>query len=382
MKSLKYTLTAIVLIAGLVGCGPKPEKSQSILDSPDYHISQGMKLLNRGQADQAEISFSRALALDPKYAAAISGMALIEAEKKNYKEARDLASEAIDKDDKNPFTWAVRGRVKSLQMKGDNWAKSSDKDFEKSIKIDDQDDLTYYWWALAKSYDYDFGGASNLFSKVLEFKGVYAADANREFLRIQNILRAAPGTRVGSKIALMPKIDRADLAVLFLEELKLVEVLEKNRVKEYIDDSYAPPTDLNMLPEEQQATDKTPKDVREHWAQTWINEIIETGIMEVSPDHLFYPDQEITRAEYALFLQNILIAILHEPEIATKYIGEDPRFKDIRSNTATYNAAALCVDRGIMRSDMDGTFRPSETISGADALLIIREFQQRLSIVF
>ena len=59
---------AILLIAfGLVaGCGPKPEKSQSILDNPDYHVSQGLRLLDRGDLVGARESFERALSLDPK----------------------------------------------------------------------------------------------------------------------------------------------------------------------------------------------------------------------------------------------------------------------------------------------------------------------------
>jgi len=36
---------------------------------------------------------------------------------------------------------------------------------------------------------------------------------------VQKIERAKPGTKVGAKIALISKIDRADLGVLLMEEL-------------------------------------------------------------------------------------------------------------------------------------------------------------------
>lgn len=106
------------------------------------------------------------------------------------------------------------------------------------------------------------------------------------------------------------------------------------------------------------------------------------GVMEVGSDGNFAPDKLVTRAEYALLLQNILMTVMQEPELATKYIGEESRFKDMNSSTASYNAAALCTDRGVMSAFVDGTFHPMDTVSGADALLIIRQLQNHLRMVF
>jgi len=366
----------------MTGCGPKPVQKQSILDSPDYHLSQGLRLLDSGNTADAEIAFNRVLDLDPDYAEGFSGMALVEAAKGNFSKARELANEGVGKARENTFTWAVRGRVKSLQQDGDDWAKKSDRDFRKANELDENEELVYYWWGISKTFQYDYDEASRLFSKVIEMKGEYAQSADEEFAKIQRILRAAPGSRVGQRIALMDKIDRADLAVLFLEELKLIEVLEKNRKVEY-DTEYTPPE--NGQPRfmaKNYNINSLPVDVEGHWAQTWIKQILETGVMEVGPDNRFSPDQKITKAEFALFIQNILIDILHDESLATKYIGENARFADMRSGTAVYNAAALCIDHGIMTGNLDGTFAPSDTVNGADALLIIRSFQNYLKMIF
>jgi len=382
MKRTHWTLAALAVALLIAGCGPKPQTSQSVLDTPDYHVSQGMKLLENGKVDEAETSFQRALDLDPKYAEGFSGMALVEAARGNFDKARDYADDGVAHDKKDPLTWAVRGRVKSLQMDGDDWLEKADRDFGIAVDIDPNEDRIYYWWALAKAQAYDFDEAAKLLSKAIELKGQYAAEADREFARIQKIQRAAPGTRVGKRIALLPTIDRADLAVLFMEELKLAEVLDKYRPKQF-DTSYEPPEDPTQM-KTGGGGDETglPSDVKDHWARTWIRQVIDLGVMEVSPDNKFYPDTRVTRAEYALFLQNILVDIMHDPSLATKYIGEPSRFKDMRSGMATYNAAALCVDRGIMDAYMDGTFRPTEKVSGADALLIIRSFQNYLRMNF
>ena len=83
-----------------------------------------------------------------------------------------------------------------------------------------------------------------------------------------------------------------------------------------------------------------------------------------------------------MFIQNIIIHALHDQSVATKYIGEDSRFKDMNSSTAMYNGAALCIDRDIMDANIDGTFHPMDMVSGADALLTIRKFQNQLRMSF
>ena len=380
MKSKRlFPLFLMILFA--VGCGPKPETSQSVLDTPDYHVSQGMKLLDKGDIDGAESSFQRALGLDKKYAEGYSGMALVEAARGNFEEARDQADEGVARGKKNPITWAVRGRVKSLQMDGDDWIDKADRDFRIANDMDPENDLIFYWWGLAQAQAYQFREASDYLSHAIELNGMWSASADRELARIQKILRSAPGTRVGSRIALLNKIDRADLAVLFMEELKLAEVIDRTRPKE-VDNTFQPPEDPTNYYVEQSGGDDLPVDVRDHYAKTWIREIIDLGIMEVSPDNRFYPDTPVTRAEFALFLQNILIDVMHDPSLATKYIGESSRFSDMRSGMATYNAAALAVDRGIMEPRIDGTFGATDPVSGADALLIIRSFQNYLKINF
>ncbi len=381
-----FIITAIILSALLLaGCGPKKLQSESLLDRPDYHVSQGLKLLERGDTDGARKSFDRALGLDPKYAEGYSGMALLEATLGNFKEAHDYADEGIDKSDKNAWTYVCRGRVYSMERKGDNWIKKADDDFEKALKIDPELSEAYFWWGVAKKNFYDFTKAGELFSATIEFKDEWATRADIEYEIIQKIQRAAPGTRVGMKIALLDVVTRADLAVLFLEELKLVEVLERHGEKEY-DTGFKAPDDPTVYQEEgsedRAFSANEPVDIDGHWAQSWIQDIMQYGVMEVSPDRKFYPKEDITRAEFALFIQNITIKALHDDEIATKYIVEDSRFKDMRSGTATYNAAALCVDRDIMDANLDGTFKPMEKVSGADALLTIRKFQNQLRMSF
>jgi len=100
------------------------------------------------------------------------------------------------------------------------------------------------------------------------------------------------------------------------------------------------------------------------------------------PDHTFRPDELMTRAEFALLIQNILIMETHDESLATKYFGEESHFPDVNSSHPAYNAIVLCVNRGIMKTKMDGSFGMTDYVSGADALLTIRDFQNALRMTF
>lgn len=378
MKQAKLLLPLLLTGLFLIGCGPKPRTSESVLDSPEFHISQGMKLVDRGDYDEAEIAFNKALELDDRAVSALSGLALVEAGRGDFKKAHDLANEAVKLDKNNSFAWAVRGHVKSLWRNGDDWAAEANRDFDKALDLKPGSERILYWYGLSRAKQYDFSRASDLFSQVIAQKGEYGERADVAFEQVQKVLRAAPGSKLGMKIALLDQITRADLAVLFMEELKLREVYDRRGDVQY-DTDYTPPG------EEEVETDvgaDLPPDVVDHWARTWIRQVLDMGAMEAGSDGDFAPDKLVTRAEYALLLQNILMTVLQEPDLATRYIGEESRFKDMNSSTAAYNAAALCVDRGVMNANVDGTFRPMETVSGADALLIIRQLQNYLRMEF
>ncbi len=388
MKAIRYTLL-LVLLAGLAistGCSKKLVR-ESELDTPAYHVRKGIDLLDRGDLEGARMSFERAKELDDDFAEAYAGLAIVEAKEGEFGVAHDRANQAIRRDKKNPWCHVARARVYLIEKRKDtkHWLGKVEDNLEEALELNPRMSEAYYWWGVAYRDALMFNEAGAKFSEAIAFKDKWAEKADKQYEIIQKIQRAAPGTEIGKIIALLPEITRADLAVLFMEELKLREVLQKHRPVETMDDSYVPPVDRNKVPEPDESDPSSgilPKDVRDNWAQAWIKDVIELDVMEVSPDNKFYPDRNVTRAEFAVFLMNILIDALHEPDLINAYIGERSRFKDIAAGTAAYIAAAVVVDRGIMDADLDGRFHPMETVSGADALLTIRKFQNRLRMEF
>jgi hypothetical protein len=377
------TIAGCAAVAAMLSCGPKAIKEESVLDTPDNHFSQGMRELDRNNVAEALKEFERAKSLNPNYPEAFAGMGLAYAYQGDFEKALKAVDEALGKSDKSYESRVIKGRVLSMRRKeGDDWVKDAAEEFDRAIKLNPNNDKAYFYKAEAYKLGYQFGLAADAYSKVIAMKGEHAGKADAEYATMQKIQRAAPGTKVGMKIALIPEIDRADLSVLLLEELKLEEVYKKKKQPSYSTD-YQAPADPTKMEQPQAAKLADATDISTHWAKNWINDIIRLGAIEPFPDHKFYPDEKITRANYAKTMEDILVAVTSDQTLRTKYFGGQSRFPDLRSDHFSYNACALMVDRGIMSADkITGAFNPEGKISGADALLIIRDFQNALRMTF
>jgi len=382
-RKLIVILPLCVIIFTLIfGCGPKPLPPASVLDTPDNHFNQGLRELDRGNLTEAEAEFNKSVQLDPDYAEGYSGLGLVWATRNDFKKAHDFADKGLDKNKNSIDARIIKGRIITMERKGDDWVKNAIKEFDKASEINPNSDKPLYYKGTTYKQAYMFRESENVFSQVVSMKGDFAKAANEEWSLVQKIVRAAPGTKVGAKIALIKEIDRADLAVLFMEELKLLEIIEKKRPKEY-DTSFQAPDDPTKMETSQTTQMADATDIDTHWAKNWIKDIVQAKGMDVYPDHTFRPDEKITRSNYAMMIQNILIMATGDEALATKYIGTQSRFPDVNASHFAYNAVCLSVDRGIMQADkMTGAFEMNKTVSGADALLIIRDFQNALRMTF
>ena len=246
---------------------------------------------------------------------------------------------------------------------------------KKALKRDKKNELATYYNGEMHLYQYEFSEAADNFRAVVDMKGEHSGRADKMWQLSQKIVRAMPGTDVGKKVALYEKITRADLAVLLAEELKISKLMERKTTPST---GFQTPSQMNAL------GPSAPSDSKGHWAETWINEMSRYGILEGAPGQPFYPDESVNRAEYALAVQRILSVVTGDAGLETRYFGESPsRFQDVTSSHPAYNAMALCSERGIMQADViTGRFHPNLPVSGADALLSIRTFQNALRMTF
>ncbi len=386
-------LTAFVGAALFAGCGPKQRLAEGLLDTPEAHTNQGMRKYEEGNLDAAQSEFEEALSLDAKYAPAHAGLSLVFAsravsiddskskERKNYiKQGEKHLDKAVDLDDKNPSVWIAGIRFYTLLQEGDNWIKKCEKRFEKALKLNPQSDEAYYFMGLAYKQALDFERAQEMLTKALDIDGAWSEKADAALKTVHKIVRAQPGTKYGKLIALQDKISRADMAVLFIEELNIVQRIERREMAKSAPDLSFQAENPHALGKSSSPGAEEITDIKGHWAESMIRDFVKTGLFEVSPDHKFYPDEPVTRIEFAGVVQRLLYLVTGDESIFTKYIGEkQSHIRDIRPDHPFYGAAVLCVERGIMDLDkITGYFRPDETVSGPDALLFIRDIKNAL----
>ena len=372
-NTLYYLCLLVVLVVS--SCTTKPK---SDVDTPEYHYKAGMRQIEMNQYSDALTSFQRAVDLDKKFVPGYGGLGLAHAYLGNTKDAKKFVNKAEGMADKDPDVFTLCARVWiTMRNEEKRWYKNAEKLLKKALKRKKDHEGALYYTGEMQLYRYEFSEAEDYFRRVVEMKGEYSGRADRMWQLSQKIVRAMPGTPQGKKVALYEKITRADLAVLFAEELKISELMSRQ----------SKPAGGFQTPAEMAAAGTeagNPTDSKGHWAEVWINEMSRYGILEGGPGQPFYPDEPVNRAEYALAVQRLLVLVTGDPGLETRYFGESPsRFGDVSSSHPAYNAMAICAERGIMQANVvTGRFDAVGPVSGADALLSIRTFQNALRITF
>nr|WP_286672457.1 Ig-like domain-containing protein [Cohnella hashimotonis] len=98
----------------------------------------------------------------------------------------------------------------------------------------------------------------------------------------------------------------------------------------------------------------------DHWAAGAIGQVSQSGIMKGYADGSFKPNQTITRAEMATMLARLITGVA----------GNAASFSDIAGHWAQA-AIESTAKAGIVTGYEDGTFRPSQTLTRAEAVTII-----------
>ena len=308
-----------------------------------------------------------------------------------YDQAKREIGRAKDRDDQAVDAHIVMGRILTREAWGqiltgqkpdDDWSEKAQKAFIKALKLDPDSDAAMYWQGEAHLVAFDFEMARRAFQDAIAHKGPFAGRADARMNVLQRIDRAAPGTEIGKQIALVPEIDRADLAALLVEELRLPEIVEQRR-PEKVSTAFVPYGERTETEPSERTVDD---EVWNHPLRGYVEEVLELELagLESFPDGTFAPDRQITKGEYALAVQSILVLVTGKAELQTRFIGQQSLFEDVRSDHPFYNAVALCTSRGIIepRDKVHGLFGIADSISGADALLTIRQLQNSLRMTF
>ncbi|MFA0965022.1 S-layer homology domain-containing protein [Roseivirga sp. BDSF3-8] len=98
-------------------------------------------------------------------------------------------------------------------------------------------------------------------------------------------------------------------------------------------------------------------DIKNHWAETEIRYMLENDLLAGYSDGTFRPDNELTRAEFATMIANII-----DPPLSSDPAVASRSFTDISGHWAEANILQAA-RAGYLAGYGDGTFRPNEKIT-------------------
>ena len=111
-------------------------------------------------------------------------------------------------------------------------------------------------------------------------------------------------------------------------------------------------------------------DIEGHWAESWMEELYDVGLTSGYPDATYRPQNEVTRAEMAVFLLRAKHGAGYSPPAA----GGGGAFSDIAGHWAEDWIEQLA-DEGITGGYPDGTYRPNNPVNRAEmAVFLVRAF--------
>lgn len=390
-----FILGAIVL--SLISCGPKTRMAVSQLDTPGHHTFTGLKLLDQEKYDDARREFEMATQLDAKYSKAYTGMALVNIYTGKLNAAVDNLDQGLKnakESDEKLFVNVGKIRYYTMSKSDQKWLELAKNQFDEAVVMDSKYSPAYYFMGLAYKDALEFNQAGQMFSQVTELKTEHMADADAELKFLQKVLQATPATQTGKKIALLKRITRADAAAILMEELKIKELCKKpepkidpplktaEKVLPVVNEIF--PTDASFIPTPPVPVKLLAKDIADHPLKTDIEGILETGIhgLENDPKGNFNPAEIISRGEYAIMLEDIMIKLTGEKDLAARYVNSKSLFPDVPSDMPYFNAIISVTSRGIMeaKNTNTGEFAPLKPVTGVDALLIISKLKKELKL--
>ncbi|MBG0775868.1 MAG: tetratricopeptide repeat protein [Desulfovibrionaceae bacterium] len=406
---LVLLLAALALVGGCAAKAPRP--SQGMMDTPLHHYRTGMRLLDEGRPAEAEAAFGHALELQKDYGPAFVGRGVAAAEQGRFEEAEDLADEGRDRA-RTPRQelWALTGLMRVYAAMGRaGLVEPGELDERVADLLEDGLDLVeddaeahaldkevpglHFYAGQAYLQALDLDAAEAAFERVIALNRGLERRAEARWSLIQKVRRAAPRTELGLRIALADSLTRADMAALLVEELGVERFFEGTTLAAE-SAFHEPSAAAGGEPVAGNATaraaapdtapvDSLPDDVRENPMREDVAVVLDYGVrgLETFPDGRFRPAEPLSRAEFVLVLEDVIVRATRDASLATRNLGAPSPFPDVRPDQPFFNAAVLAVSRSLLQADgRTGRFEPLGPVPGVDAVLALAQLRQDLGI--
>ena len=178
-------LAAGFILWVLSACDPLIIPPTAKLDTPDHHVSNGMRLLQMEKIEAATREFNRAKELDSAYSPAYVGLGLVKGFRGNYQGGLD----AMKKADESAITDEQRVSVMigfmqlytmAAEQLNRDWLKRVEDLFHRATATAPDFPDSYYYMGVAYRVCDRLEDAGEMFARVVEIGRAYAEEASRE----------------------------------------------------------------------------------------------------------------------------------------------------------------------------------------------------------
>ena len=126
----------------------------------------------------------------------------------------------------------------------------------------------------------------------------------------------------------------------------------------------------------------------QHWALDYVEYAVDQNVVAGYDDGTYHPDEEVTRAQMAVYVARAMVAPSGEAGLAD-YVPADPRdFPDVPPTGYgddgtepywAYTHVEYCVENGVVQGYQDGLYHPDEVVTRAQmAVYVARAFDLTL----
>jgi PKD repeat protein len=127
---------------------------------------------------------------------------------------------------------------------------------------------------------------------------------------------------------------------------------------------------LEMPSGEAALADYVPADPRDFpdvdsdfWAYTHVEYCVENGVVAGYDDGTYHPEEQVNRAQMAVYVARALVAPTGEAALAD-YVPADPRnFPGVPSDHWAYTHIEYCVENGAVSGYLDGSYHPEAIVT-------------------
>lgn len=362
-------ISFVLLMASTQGCAPRISTPVALVDNPQHSYNNGMKFLERGEYEWALTEFERALVLDPQFSLAYVGIGLVKGAKGDFDAAFKALAKAKELDGGQASVGIIR--LNTLQ-KADGWLTRAEAEFEAAKQKHSRDPSLYFYMGIAYKEALELKKALSMFRMIQELGAGYLAEAKLEAYLVDRVIRAQPRSEIGRQMVLKDRLNRMDVVLLLLEEGEVEKILQERSPKS--------PGSPGLQP--LQSKGRVPKvvDLLDHPQRGRVETVLSLKIrgLEHFPDLTFNLGHPVSRAEYAIILEDIFLMATGDNDLGTRYLNEPSPFEDVDGSSYAFNAIMLLTRKAILEAKSYNLFEPEEPVSGPDALLALRRLKEEI----